>query len=844
MRKKSSKKFSIFMVFVILFSMIIPNISSNLVKAATGPTDLIISEYVEGTSNNKAIELYNGTGQIINLTSYTLETYFNGSSTPTKLALPNFELANNSTYVIANSSSAAGLTSKANLTTSSAALTFNGDDAVVLKKGATVVDSIGQVGKDPGSTWGTTVKTENQTIVRKSNITTGDTTTTDTFDPALEWDGYPVDTFTNIGSHLMVITQPKAADVTSNVAEGAVPSGTAVTLSTTTSDATIYFTTNGSNPTTESTVYTSPIIIDQDTTIKAFAKSVSTDPSDIATYIYTIIDTTAPTAPVVNPVTNADQAITGTAEAGATVIAKVDGQEIGTAIVDTTGNFEIQIPRQNVGTIISIIAMDAAENISPVTEYKVIRANFKVTSVTLSVDKQSPQKIGIPVTIKATSVGSLEPEYRFFISQNGIITTLQEFSNSDTVTWSPSKTGTYKIIAHAKDKMTSNYEARTELSYVVNSGKVISVQVSTDLASPQVLGNPITLKATSIGSLDPEYRFFISQNGVITTLQEFSNSDTVTWIPSKTGSYKIIVHAKDKMTSKYEARTELTYEVKRGKVTSVQVSTDLASPQVLGNTITLKATSIGSIDPEYAFFISQSGVITTLQEFSNSDTVTWIPSKTGSFKIIVHAKDKMTSKYEARSELTYEVKRGKVASVQVSTDLASPQVLGNTITLKATSIGSLDPEYSFFVSQNGVITTLQEFSNNDTVTWTPSKSGSYKIIVHAKDKMTSKYEARTELTYKVNGGNVTSVQVSTDLTSPQFLENPITLKATSIGSLDPEYAFFVSQNGNITTLQEFSNNDTVIWTPLKTGTYKIIVHAKDKMTSKYEVRTEITFIIN
>ncbi|MBK9357829.1 MAG: hypothetical protein IPN08_10645 [Bacteroidales bacterium] len=46
-------------------------------------TDLIISEYVEGSSNNKSIEIFNGTGSIVNLATgnYRLVTFSNGSIT-------------------------------------------------------------------------------------------------------------------------------------------------------------------------------------------------------------------------------------------------------------------------------------------------------------------------------------------------------------------------------------------------------------------------------------------------------------------------------------------------------------------------------------------------------------------------------------------------------------------------------------------------------------------------------------------------------------------------------------------------------------------------------------------
>ena len=68
--------------------------------AATNAADLIISEYIKGSSNNKALELYNGTGEEVDLNLYTLENYANGATTkPSTLKLSG-KLKNNTTYVI------------------------------------------------------------------------------------------------------------------------------------------------------------------------------------------------------------------------------------------------------------------------------------------------------------------------------------------------------------------------------------------------------------------------------------------------------------------------------------------------------------------------------------------------------------------------------------------------------------------------------------------------------------------------------------------------------------------------------------------------------------------------
>lgn len=132
---------------------------------------IIISEYLEGASNDKCIELFNTTNAAINLTGYSLRRYTNGSTSATSIALTG-TIPACGTYVVCNSSSQAALLALADQTSGS--MTHNGDDAYDLFDGTSVLDVFGDIGCDPGSAWTSGANTTvNNGLIRNSNVCTG-----------------------------------------------------------------------------------------------------------------------------------------------------------------------------------------------------------------------------------------------------------------------------------------------------------------------------------------------------------------------------------------------------------------------------------------------------------------------------------------------------------------------------------------------------------------------------------------------------------------------------------------------------------------------------------------------
>ena len=161
-------------------------------------SELYFSEYLEGSSNNKALEIYNPTNAAINLSTYSVKAYNNGGLTiSNSLQLPNKTIAAHDVYVIANSQAVAAILGVSD--TTSTVTFFNGDDAVVLFKGTDTLDIIGKVGNDPGTNW--TVgsgATSEFTLVRQMPVKKGQRRWTV---GATEWNVYPQNTATYLGSH-------------------------------------------------------------------------------------------------------------------------------------------------------------------------------------------------------------------------------------------------------------------------------------------------------------------------------------------------------------------------------------------------------------------------------------------------------------------------------------------------------------------------------------------------------------------------------------------------------------------------------------------------------------------
>lgn len=217
------------------------------VSVAQDCSNIFISEYVEGWSNNKALEIYNPTSQTVDLSQYFVARYSNGSTSSTVANAIQLSgmLAPHDVYVaVIDKRDPNGTGQEAPVWDSlqakadgfycpdynvSNSFYFNGNDALLLAKGTLpatssasvttaagfqIIDIFGKVGENPANETGTSAQndgawstgfpystglgvqlTKDHSMIRKSTVLKGETTNVSFFDPLAQWDSIPANVY-------------------------------------------------------------------------------------------------------------------------------------------------------------------------------------------------------------------------------------------------------------------------------------------------------------------------------------------------------------------------------------------------------------------------------------------------------------------------------------------------------------------------------------------------------------------------------------------------------------------------------------------------------------------------
>ncbi|UOE39460.1 endonuclease [Chryseobacterium oryzae] len=155
--------------------------------------DLIITKYLEGTSNNKAIEITNKTGHSVNLNNYRLFIQFPSSSSyyfPSPYELEGI-IENNESFVVINPSAnfSCYTVDQAKLATSAPQMTYSGSQYLELRYKSSPIDVMGVSGVNNSSVLANVSLYRKSTVNQPANLFS-----------ITEWNSYPSNYCQNLGN--------------------------------------------------------------------------------------------------------------------------------------------------------------------------------------------------------------------------------------------------------------------------------------------------------------------------------------------------------------------------------------------------------------------------------------------------------------------------------------------------------------------------------------------------------------------------------------------------------------------------------------------------------------------
>ncbi|WP_035288444.1 hypothetical protein [Clostridium sp. KNHs214] len=396
-----------------------------------------------------------------------------------------------------------------------------------------------------------------------------------------------------------------------------------------------------------------------------------------------------------------------------------------------------------------------------ITQSKAVAKEFKISNMDGSEIKN--YKVGNEYRVAAKAESDNKAQYRFWMGdlKTGKWTILQDYSENDTIIWRPPYAGRFEVSVHVRDKYSkAAYEAVKYKDIDITQSKAVAKEFKiSNMNGSEIknykVGNEYRVAAKAESDNKAQYRFWMGdlKTGKWTILQDYSENDTITWRPPYAGRFEVSVHVRDKYSkAAYEAVKYKDIDITQSKAVAKEFKiSNMDGSEIknykVGNEYRVAAKAESDNKAQYRFWMGdlKTGKWTMLQDYSEKNTIKWIPPYAGKFEVSVHVKDENSnSDYQAVKYIDINVKKsrgvkttGTLFSIRDENKIGDNKYyLGNLYNITALATSSDKPLYRFWVGNldTGKWKMIQEYSENNTITWMPSTTGRFEVSVHVRDK--------------------------------------------------------------------------------------------------------------
>jgi hypothetical protein len=297
------------------------------------------------------------------------------------------------------------------------------------------------------------------------------------------------------------------------------------------------------------------------------------------------------------------------------------------------------------------VTADASEAMAQVA-YTITNAAapqpLAISSLTSNV--ASPQTSGTTVTFTTAATGGQAPyQFKWWVHDGAAWTVAQNWSASATLTWRPTRAGTYLVAVWGRNSgvEADASQAMAQVAYTITNGAapqpMTISSLTSNVASPQSSGTTVTFTAAATGGQAPyQFKWWVHDGAAWTVAQNWSASATLTWRPTRAGTYLVAVWGRNSgvEADASQAMAQVTYTITTGApiqpLAIASFTSSVASPQAAGTTVTFTATATGGEAPhEFKWWVYDGSTWTPLQNWNTSASFTWRPTSPGSYIVAV-----------------------------------------------------------------------------------------------------------------------------------------------------------------------------------------------------------------